>query len=122
MNSTQKIFTLAALIAAGVCSPITTPVLAQSAASLAFQNTVKGPPPNWKGPVFKLSRDYPTFLPGECAECTWLKVDVDFSPKFPPPAGNSWASGNWSEYLKRVLDYVKQGQDPQLSKDRKSVV
>ena len=117
MNRTQRTFGIAALIAAGICSVVATPALAQSAASLAFQNTVKGPPPTWKGPVFKLSRDYPASVPSECPECTWLKVDVDFRPNFPPPADNSWASGNWSEYLKRVLDYVKQGQDPQFSNE-----
>ena len=118
MNRTQRIFALATLIATGLCGASAAPALAQSAASLAFRDTVSGPPSNWKGPVFKLSRDYPTSVPGECAECSWLKVDVDFSPKFPPPAGNSWASGNWSEYLKRVLAYVKQGQDPQLSNEK----
>ena len=114
MNNMPRLFGIAALIATGVGVAPATPALAQSAAELAFRNTVKGPPPGWYGPVFKLSHDYPETVPSECAECTWLKLNVDFRTKFPPPAGNPWTSGNWSEYLKRILDYVKQGQDPQF--------
>ncbi len=115
MNRTQRISSIAAVIAAaGFCGALATPALAQSAAGPAFQNTVKGPPPGWTGPVFKLSRDYPATVPSQCPECTWLQVDVDFYPKFPPPAGNSWSSGKWDEYLKQILAYVKQGQDAQL--------
>ena len=115
MNQTKRFSGVVALIAAtGLCALDSAPALAQSAAVPAFRNTVKPPPPGWTGPVFKLSRDYPTAVSGNCAECTWLKVDVDFKPQFPPPAGNQWASGKWDEYLKRILDYVKQGQDPQF--------
>ena len=64
--------------------------------------------------MFKLSREYPATVSGDCPECTWLKVDVNFRPKFPPPPGDPWTSGNWDEYLKRILAYVKDGQDPQL--------
>src|SRR5262249_39962072 len=63
----------------GACALLGTQAMAQSASGLAFRNTVKPPPPGWTGPVFKLSRDYPTTISGDCAECTWLKVDVDFS-------------------------------------------
>jgi hypothetical protein len=94
---------VAAVVAAGMGGALATPALAQSASGPAFQNTVKGPPPGWKGPVFKLSHDNPATAPSECAECTWLKVDVDFKPQFPPPTANPWDSGNWSEYLKRIL-------------------
>jgi hypothetical protein len=116
MNRTQRLSTIAALLAAAGLCPLamSAPVQAQSAAGPAFQNTVKGPPPGWTGPVFKLSRNYPATVAGDCAECTWLKVDVDFKPQFPPAAGNQWVSGKWEDYLKRVLDYVKQGQDPQF--------
>jgi hypothetical protein len=115
MNRTQRFSTIAALIVAtGFCALAGAPAQAQSAAGPAFQSTVKGPPPGWTGPVFKLSRDYPATVPANCPECTWLNVDVDFNPKFPPPAGNPWTSGNWEEYLKRILSYVKQGQDPQF--------
>jgi hypothetical protein len=114
MKRMQRIPVAAAMIAAAICAAVAAPALAQSAAELAFRSTVKGPPPGWTGPVFKLSHDYPATVPSECPECTWLKVDVDFHPKFPPPAGNPWTSGNWSEYLKRILAYVKEGQDPQF--------
>ena len=50
---------VATMMAAGMGGALATPALAQSAAGPAFQNTVKGPPPGWKGPVFKLSHDYP---------------------------------------------------------------
>ena len=114
MNRTQRLSSIAALAATGCCALASAPALAQSAAGPAFQSTVKGPPPGWTGPVFKLSRDYPATVPSQCPECTWLQVDVNFYPQFPPPAGNPWTSGKWEEYLKRILDYVKQGQDPQL--------
>ena len=109
---TRKFATLAALAVAVGFFAI--PAVAQSPASLAFQNTVKGPPPGWTGPVFKLSAAYPAAAPSQCPECTWLQVPVSFAPKFPPPTDNQWDAGNWSEYLKRILDYVKQGQDPQF--------
>src|SRR5260370_41947476 len=88
MKRMHRFSGVAALIAAGFCGALATPALAQSAAGLAFQNTVKGPPPGWTGPVFKLSHDYPATVPSECPECTCLKLDVDFRPKFPPPADN----------------------------------
>ena len=90
--------------------------MAQSAAKPAFQNAVKGPPPGWKGPVFKLSAAYPKEVPGTCAECTWLKLDVNFRPTFDLDKlkQNTWKSGKWDQYLQRILDYVKQGQDAQF--------
>jgi hypothetical protein len=114
MQRVRDLFGIAALIATGVCGAPATPALAQSAAAVAFQSTVKGPPPGWTGPVFKLSHDYPATVPSQCPECTWLQLDVDFDPKFPPPADNPWTSGKWSEYLSRILAYVKQGQDSQF--------
>ena len=115
MNQTKRFSGIVALIAAtGLCALANAPALAQSAAVPAFRNTVKPPPPGWTGPVFKLSRDYPAAVSGNCPECTWLKVDVSFKAQFPPPAGNQWASGKWDEYLRRILEYVKQGQDPQF--------
>lgn len=109
----KRITAAALLVAIGFAAP----AAAQDAAALAFRNAVENPPPGWTGPVFKLSRDFPSTVPAKCTECTWLDVDVDFRPKFPPPADDRFNSGNWSEYLKRILDYVKQGQDPQLRND-----
>ena len=108
-----RIAGIVSAIAVGVMA-VASPALAQSAAQLAFRNAVKGPPPGWTGPVFQLSRNYPASVAGDCKECTWLTLDVNFSPKFPPPAENTFVSGKWAEYLQRILDYVKQGQDPQF--------
>jgi hypothetical protein len=78
-----------------------------SAAQLAYRNTVKPPPPDWTGPVFDLSHDYPTENPGACPPetCPWLGIDVDFSASSP-----TWGPP-WSDYLQAIFDYVKQGQD-----------
>lgn len=88
------------------------------ASGAAFRNTVNDPPPDWKGPTFTLSRDYPTEHPGQCPKdvCTWLALDVagSFNVNFSGPPPN-WKSGPWADYTQRILDYVKQGQDPQLS-------
>ncbi len=89
-----------------------------SASMPAFRNALHAPPSGWNGPVFELSDDYPTEHPGDCpeTECTWLALDVDFSVDFdaPPP---DWYEGKWDQYIARILDYVKEGQDPQLSND-----
>ncbi len=115
MKQIRSFLEVTALTAAiGLGAFASAPALAQSAAGPAFQNTVKGPQPGYTGPTFKLSRDYPAPMTGNCAECTWLQVDVSFKPQFPPPAGNPWTSGKWDEYLKRILDYVKQDQDPKF--------
>lgn len=89
----------------------------QTAADVAFRNTVQGPPPDWKGPVFQLSHDYPAALPSRCDECTWLKLDVNFAPVFDRKVlkKNTWVSGKWAEYLQDILDYVKQGQTPDFN-------
>lgn len=76
------------------------------AAELAYRNAVSPPPPDWSGPVFALSHDYPP-NPGPCPPetCPWLAIDVDFaatSPAWEPP---------WSDYLQSIFDYVREGQD-----------
>src|SRR5262245_60765147 len=50
-------------------------------ASLAFRSSVDTPPPGWKGPVFKLSRDYPK-TPPKC-DAPWLKRNVNFNASNP---------------------------------------
>ena len=87
---------------------------AASAHQLAFRNAVVPPPPGWTGPVFHLSHNYPKQEPPPCPKsvCKWLDVDVDLSTDLdaPPPAWDA----TWAQYLAAILDYVKQGQDPQL--------
>jgi len=87
---------------------------AASAHALAFRNAVVGPPPGWTGPVFHLSHDYPKTEPPPCPKevCKWLSVDVDFSTDLSGPAPK-WVEG-WDQYMAAILDYVKQGQDPNL--------
>jgi hypothetical protein len=82
----------------------------------AFRNTVDQVPLHPTTPVFKLSHAYPKAAPpATCKECAWLNVNVDFTPAFPPKTDpDAWHNGHWDEYLKTVLDYVKEGQDPNL--------
>lgn len=85
-----------------------------SARQTAFRNAVVGPPPGWTGQVFHLSHNYPRQEPKPCPKevCTWLAVDVDFSTDLsaPPP---KWDQG-WDQYMAAILQYVKEGQDPEL--------
>jgi hypothetical protein len=77
---------------------------AKAPSELAFRDHVDEPPPGWTGPVFKLSHDYPR---GH-VDCPspWLKRKVDFkNPR--------WV-GSWELYLNDVIQYVKQGQEPDL--------
>ena len=63
-----------------------------------------------------MSHDYPTVAPpANCPDCPWLKVKVNFDPAFPPTINSqSWHTGHWDEYIKSIIDYVKEGQDPNL--------
>lgn len=72
------------------------------AASLAFRNSVDTPPANWRGPVFKLSHDYPKSQP-KC-EAPWLKRQVSFTNPDP-----KWS--DWEGYVQDIIDYVKKGQN-----------
>lgn len=89
-----------------------------AAADLAFRDAAAGPKPGYQGRRFKLSRDYPARVDAKCTECTWLKTDLElnFQPVFParPMAADAWTRGPWATYIGRILDYVKQGQDPNL--------
>lgn len=101
---------------AGCGMPATGESARPDAAPIAFRNAVHEPPPDWTGPVFELSHDYPTTDPGVCPPdvCTWLALDsLDFSVNFdgPPP---DWYGDHWNEYIMRILDYVKEGQPDQL--------
>ncbi|MCA9697497.1 MAG: hypothetical protein KC431_08230 [Myxococcales bacterium] len=80
------------------------------AGALAFRNAVNTPPEGWSGPVFQLSADYPQEQP-TCAS-PWLERPVDFTAASP-----SWDE-NWQAYVQDIVDYVKEGQDPNLGNER----
>src|SRR6202451_959217 len=90
--------------------------VSQSPAYPASRNAATDPLPNPTPPVFQLSHDYPKVAPpATCTECPWLKVKVNFDPAFPPTVNSdSWHAGHWDEYIKSIIDYVKEGQDPNL--------
>ena len=87
------------------------------AAQLAFRDAVQPAPPNWSGRVFELSHDYPADQPGTCAPevCTWLHMPMTFanSPTAPVPEWND----AYRSYIGAILDYIMQGQDPNLGHD-----
>lgn len=92
------------------------------AAEFAFRDAVTAPPAGWNGPVFALSHDYPASAPAPCPEdvCTWLQVGSNDAGANPfatdlaadPPA---WDDPIWDEYMAKVLEYVKEGQDDNLA-------
>jgi hypothetical protein len=90
-------------------------VKAAPASANAFRNSADTPPPGARG--FKLSADYPRVNPGDCKECRWLDIDVgdnfDFNPN-PKPSKDDWTKGKWDQYIASILDYVREGQDPNL--------
>lgn len=75
----------------------------------AFANSPTTPPPDWKGPVFQLSADYPTSAPPACTPetCPWLSVEVDWGT---PEAAPDWSAGKWDAYMNALKDYIRQGQ------------
>ncbi len=74
----------------------------------AFRDSADTPPAGWKGPRFKLSHDYPKQMP--VCEAPWLKRQVSFSSSNP-----NW--NEWRAYVQDIVDYVKEGQDPNLPND-----
>lgn len=102
----------AVLVLAGCSRPAespSTPPPAASPADLAFRDAVDSPPPGWTGPVFTLSRDYPKEKP--ICNSPWLRRKVDFNDPAPTWPG---ANNEWSGYVQDIIDYVKEGQDPDL--------
>jgi hypothetical protein len=85
---------------------------AQTAAELAFRDSVDAPPAGYSGPVFELSHDFPVENPGTCSEsdCPWLYIDVDFTSGEPV----DWNSGPWNDYFMAIWEVVTRGQDPNL--------
>ena len=105
-------FVLAACSRPADSPPASTPTSttpAVSAAALAFRNAVDSPPPGWTGPVFALSHDYPKDAP--VCDSPWLKRNVNFNDPAPKWPG---ANNEWSGYVEDIVNYVKQGQDPDL--------
>ena len=97
-----------AVVLAGCSSPAGPPP-APGPAELAFRSSVDRPPPGWTGPVFALSHDYPRQTP-EC-DSPWLRRSVDFNDPRPTWPG---ANNEWSGYVDDIVNYVKEGQDPDL--------
>lgn len=89
----------------------------QDAAYFAFRNAVTDPPPVHTTPIFKLSKNFPATVPDKCPECAWLKIDVNFTPSFDKPSSPNWHGQNWDKYMDAILQYVKEGQDPNLSNE-----
>jgi len=82
---------------------------AATAGELAFRDAAKEAPPGWKGPRFKLSHDYPAAAP--TCNAPWLKRKVSFTdPK------QKWNDA-WKGYVQDIIDYVREGQDPDLPDD-----
>lgn len=84
----------------------TEPAESVSAAQLGFRDAAIPAPPDWRGPRFKLSRDYPTQKP--TCDAPWLKRKVSFSDPDP-----TW-SPEWQAYVADIIGYVFAGQDPNL--------
>ena len=107
-------FLSSTVIAATICA---SPLLAQTA-SLAYRNAATPPPPGWTGPVFKLVHNYPSSNPGTCdpSICKWLgnkAVNFNVNLSGPPP---KWDKA-WNDYIQEILDYIKEGQDPDLKNE-----
>jgi hypothetical protein len=81
-------------------------------AALAFKDSVEAPPAGWSGPVFKLSHDYPRTKPS--CEAPWLRRKVSFTASNPQWGDYSDPGDNWAKYAGDLIDYVWQGQDPNL--------
>lgn len=71
----------------------------------AFRDSADAPPAGWKGPVFKLSHDYPKEMPP--CKAPWLQRQVSFS-------GSETNWNAWRAYVQDIVDYMKDGQDPNL--------
>jgi hypothetical protein len=74
-------------------------------ATEAFRDSADAPPAGWTGPRFTLSHNYPEKLP-VCA-APWLKRNVSFNA-----ASSTW--NDWRGYVQDIVDYMKEGQDPNL--------
>ena len=116
-NSVIAMLSLAAMSVHPAMSQQVADSAVHDAAYYAFRNAVAAPEnPTGSTPRFELSKDYPYGVPSQCGqECPWTQVNVDFKPTLPTPKSQTWHGQNWDVYLAKILDYVKQGQDPNLS-------
>jgi len=86
----------------------------------AFRNAVHTPPSGWTGPSFKLSFNYPSTLPPPCPKsvCKWLDGPADmFATDMSSKGVPKW-NKHWNSYIQSILEYIKTGQDPNLSNDK----
>jgi len=74
-------------------------------AAAAFRDSADTPPAGWKGPRFRLSHNYPKQMP--TCSAPWLQRKVSFD-------GSSVNWDDWRGYVKDIVDYVKEGQEPDL--------
>jgi hypothetical protein len=105
LNVLAAVALMADLAASNAQSPDA--IAAQNSAREAFRDSTDTAPPNWSGPTFKLSYDYPKTQPS--CDAPWLKRQVSFNN---PTA--QW-SPEWQAYVQDIVDYVKEGQDPNLA-------
>lgn len=103
---------LALSLAACKPKPVHTPqpdVVTPSADDAAFRSAAVPAPPGYTGPKFTLSADYPSSQPPSCTPrtCPWLSVQVNFST-------TDFTQGGWGKYMAVLLNYIKEGQDPNL--------
>ncbi|HLG14433.1 MAG TPA: hypothetical protein VJH03_08025 [Blastocatellia bacterium] len=73
-----------------------------SASRVAFRDSADTPPPDWRGPRFKLSHNYPKSQP--TCEAPWLKRQVSFTSPNP-----RWQE--WEGYVRDIVTYVKHGNE-----------
>ena len=95
---------LVVLLVAGLALPPAG--LAQTAGAQAFRDSSDSPPAGWTGPVFHMSRNYPSKQP--TCEAPWLKRQVSFTNRNPV-----WDK-EWQAYVQDIVKYVREGQDPNL--------
>jgi hypothetical protein len=103
-------FRIAALLAlaGGAAAPQDSHTGAAGPATEAFRDSADTPPLGWKGPRFKMSRDYPKQMP--VCPAPWLKRPVSFAN----PSAN-W--DDWRGYVQDIVDYIKEGQNLDLPDD-----
>jgi hypothetical protein len=63
------------------------------------------------GTDFRTLEGFPVSLPPLGEKAPWLVIDVDFADAMP----SFTVAKKWPAYMQAILDYVRAGQDPQLS-------